>query len=48
MQYKDFLKRKGNHIASMHMYSINPDLIMKALGYQEKIAGSKAIIVFYL
>jgi hypothetical protein len=47
INYNDFLKKKGNPYC-FNAFSFNePDFVIKALGYQAIIAGSKAILVFY-
>lgn len=45
--YKDFLKQKGAPYCFNAFSFKNPDLVIKALGYQDVISGSKATIVFY-
>lgn len=45
--YKDFIKRKGNPYCFNAFHFDYSNFEIKALGYQEKIAGSMAIIVFY-
>lgn len=47
IHYKDFLKKKGNPYCFNAFAFKNPDFIIKAAGYQEKIAGSRAVTVFY-
>jgi hypothetical protein len=47
IHYKDFLKSKGNPYCFNAFSFKNPDFIIKAAGYQEKIAGSRAVTVFY-
>jgi hypothetical protein len=45
--YKEFLKQKGTPHCFNAFSFRNPDFVIKALGYQDIIAGSKATIVFY-
>jgi hypothetical protein len=45
--YKDFLRRKSQPYCFNAYAFKNPDFIIKALGYNEMIAGSKATMVFY-
>jgi hypothetical protein len=45
--YKDFLKQKGEPYCFNAFSFRNPDFVIKAVGYHDKIAGSKAVIVFY-
>jgi len=47
INYKDFLKKKGNPYCFNAFAFNQPDFVIKALGYQATIAGSKAILVFY-
>ncbi len=47
INYKDFLKKKGKPYCFNAFAFNEPDFIIKALGYQAIIAGSKAILVFY-
>jgi hypothetical protein len=47
INYKDFLKKKGMpHCFNAFAFN-EPDFIIKAVGYQAMIAGSKAILVYY-
>jgi hypothetical protein len=47
VNYKEFLKEKGEPYCFNAFEFRNPDFIIKALGYQEKVSGSKATLVFY-
>lgn len=47
MKYKDFLEKKGDPCCFNAFIFDHRDFEIKALGYQETIAGSKAIVVFY-
>jgi hypothetical protein len=47
VNYKDFLKDRGEPYCFNAFEFRDPDFIIKALGYQEKVAGSKATLVFY-
>jgi hypothetical protein len=47
INYKDFLKEKGNPCCFNAFVFNHLEFEIKALGYQETVAGSKAIIVFY-
>jgi hypothetical protein len=47
INYKDFLKKKGKPYCFNAFAFSEPDFIIKAVGYQSIIAGSKAILVFY-
>ena len=47
IDYKDFLKKKGSPYCFNVFAFHQPDFIIKALGYQAMVAGSKAILVFY-
>jgi hypothetical protein len=47
INYKDFLKKKGKPYCFNAFAFNEPDFIIKAVGYQAIIAGSKAILVFY-
>jgi hypothetical protein len=47
ISYKDFLKKKGNPYCFNAFAFSQPDFVIKAIGYQATIAGSKAILVFY-
>lgn len=47
INYKDFLKKKGKPYCFNAYFFNNLNFEIKALGYQENIAGSKATIVFY-
>jgi hypothetical protein len=45
--YKDLLKKKGTPYCFNAFAFNQPDFVIKVLGYQATIAGSKAILVFY-
>lgn len=45
--YKEFLKKKGDPYCFNAFSFKNPNFVIKALGYQDIIVGSKATIVFY-
>jgi hypothetical protein len=47
ISYKDFLKKRGNPYCFNAFAFNEPDFVIKALGYQTTVAGSKAIIIFY-
>lgn len=47
IKYKDFLKQKGKPYCFNAFNFSHMNFEIKALGYQEKIAGSPAVIVFY-
>jgi hypothetical protein len=47
IQYKEFLKKKGKPYCFNAFVFQQYDFEIKALGYQENIAGSKAITLFY-
>ena len=47
IQYKEFLKQKGNPYCFNAFVFQEYDFEIKALGYQANIAGSKAISLFY-
>ena len=47
INYKDFLKQKGKPYCFNAFFFDHLNFEIKALGYHETIAGSKAILVFY-
>lgn len=47
IKYQDFLKKKEKPYCFNAFSFDEPDFVIKALGYQSIIAGSKAILVFY-
>ena len=47
INYKDFLKQRGAPYCFNAFVFDQPSFEIKAVGYQETIAGSKAILVFY-
>lgn len=47
INYKDFLKLKGNPYCFNAFIFDHPEFEIKAVGYQSTIAGSKAINLFY-
>ena len=47
IKYKDFIKMKGKPYCFNAFLFSHSNFEIKALGYQEKVAGSMAIMVFY-
>jgi hypothetical protein len=47
INFKDFLNKKGKPYCFNAFAFSEPDFVVKALGYQAIISGSKAVLVFY-
>ncbi len=47
IRYKEFIKLRGEPYCFNAYSFINPDFVIKAIGYQDHIVGSKAVVVYY-